>query len=209
MDRKYDIFCIPRVEGPLRDYLIPYNFSSLIGLKHSQYMEHTRLWFFDELNKWLRVSTTDKKDGKNALFWLAGSGGTGKSVISATALFNHMQSQGDLCHIIGWYSKMHACRISFFLNGVFAPFAYRILFFTGFLNPLSYTNESIQTHLAIRTSHPYKLSGIFAGTMTLQTVNPRPYLDRLPVCSAIIYQRSTACTSIETHKRFWTLSART
>ena len=49
------------VEGPLRDHLILYNISSHIKLKHGQYMEHTRLWFFDELNKWLRISKSDKK----------------------------------------------------------------------------------------------------------------------------------------------------
>ena len=85
-----------------------------------------------------------------------------ENVISAKPLFNHEQSQGDLCHMIGWYKTSFA-HVILFLLGVLAPFACRI--FYGFWYPCTLCHilcESIPIYLAIRTSHRYKLLGISA-----------------------------------------------
>lgn len=56
------------------------DFLSLVEEKVNQLMKGTREWIISDVLRWLK----DKQASK--VFWLAGNGGTGKSVISASVL---------------------------------------------------------------------------------------------------------------------------
>ncbi|KAJ1456177.1 hypothetical protein M885DRAFT_184687 [Pelagophyceae sp. CCMP2097] len=82
--------------GP-REALRAPDHSALHGEKRVQHLIGTRQWVFDEFDAWLASLTADK------LFWLMGSGGTGKSVIFAV-LLDRLHARGLA---IAWHYLRH------------------------------------------------------------------------------------------------------
>ena len=76
--------------------------------KCGQYMQGTRHWLFDEFRSWNRKAIYPA-DSKRKLFWLMGTGGTGKSVISAELLRRGLTSTEEFgCTFLAWYSYTYS-----------------------------------------------------------------------------------------------------
>ena len=93
------------LEGPLGKFLHVLDFSSIMREKCGQYMEGSRHWLFDAFRDWNRKSIKPD-DSKRKLFWLMGTGGTGKSVISAELLRRGLASPEEFgCSFLAWYNN--------------------------------------------------------------------------------------------------------
>ena len=79
-------------------------------------MDPTRSWFFDDFLAWNRdheASHDQQLVNKRKLFWLSGTGGTGKSVVSAVVVMKALRKDSDDekkraladlgCKLVGWY----------------------------------------------------------------------------------------------------------
>ena len=95
----YDPFIVHTVDGSLGKVVKGLDFRHILKEKRGQYMENTRLWFFDAFLAWnrdLQVSSRDHKlANKRKLFWLSGTGGTGKSVVSAVLVMEALRKDND------------------------------------------------------------------------------------------------------------------
>lgn len=89
------LFKLKSLEGELASLVKALDHSALIAEKFSQLMKATREWIFLEIASWLQDPSS------STVFWLAGGGGTGKSVISAT-LLHRLPGLGGIP--LAWYT---------------------------------------------------------------------------------------------------------
>lgn len=75
----------------VKDIIQSYKISSLVA----QYVEGTRQWLNDDINKWLDVATASTSDDKSSrMFLLLAGPGMGKSVFSAV-MHTHLMARPD------------------------------------------------------------------------------------------------------------------